>query len=153
MFTRILVPLDGTDSSMTALPVAKEMARRLGASLLLLEMVPVRGATMALVTDVASGAMTDPHVIETAVDVRETAAAGFVSAVAEELAGEGLDVSYTTGRGDEDEGIVQAAHDQGADLIVMASHRRGALQRLFSGSVTDDVVHHAGIPVLVVPAG
>lgn len=153
MFTRLLVPLDGSDTSMAALPAAKAIARQFGASLLLLEMVPVRGANMALVTDVATGAMTDPNVIQTEVEVREQAAEGFVSAIAEELTGEGLEVSYATGVGDEDDGIIQAARDQRIDLIVMASHRRGFLSRLVSGSVTDDVIHHSTIPVLVVPAG
>ena len=153
MFTRLLVPLDGSDTSMAALPVARAIARQFGASLLLLEMVPVRGANMALATDVATGAMTDPNVIQTEIEVREQAAEGFVSAVAEELSGEGLDVSYATGVGDEDDGIIQAARDQRIDLIVMASHRRGFLSRLVSGSVTDDVVHQSRVPVLVVPAG
>lgn len=152
MFSKLLVPLDGSDTSMAAVPVAVAMARQFGAKLLLLEMVPVRGANIALATDVATGAMTDPGVIQTDVEVREQAAEGFVSAVAEQLTAQGLDVSFTTGVGDEDDGILQATAEQGVDLVVMASHRRGFLGRLFSGSVTDDVVHQSRVPVLVVPA-
>lgn len=153
MFTRLLVPLDGSDTSMAALPAAKALAHQFGASLLLLEMVPVRAANMALAADVATGAMTDPNVIQTEVEVREQAAESFVSAIAEELTAEGLDVSYSTGVGDEDDGIVQAARDQNIDLIVMASHRRGFLSRLISGSVTEDVIRQSSVPVLVVPVG
>jgi nucleotide-binding universal stress UspA family protein len=40
----------------------------------------------------------------------------------------------------------------GADLIVMATHGRGALGRLWLGSVADYVVRHAGLPVLLVHA-
>jgi len=46
--------------------------------------------------------------------------------------------------------IVQHARQIGADLIVIGTHGRGALERFFTGSVTDRVVRTAGCPVLVV---
>lgn len=151
MFTKILVPLDGSDDAAAAVPVAAELARGFGASLLLVEMVPTGRATLALAADVASGAMTDPELINADVEAREQAAEGYVSAMAEQLAAQGLDVSYAVGRGSEEGGIVQAAHDEGVDLIVMATHARGPLGRLVFGSITDDVVRHTTIPVLAVP--
>jgi nucleotide-binding universal stress UspA family protein len=48
------------------------------------------------------------------------------------------------------EGIIEAAANAGADLIVMASHGRKGLSRLFIGSQTNRVVIHSVIPVLVV---
>jgi nucleotide-binding universal stress UspA family protein len=41
---------------------------------------------------------------------------------------------------------------EGADLLVVGSHRRGAVGRLALGSVSTKVVHHAPCPVVVVPA-
>jgi nucleotide-binding universal stress UspA family protein len=38
----------------------------------------------------------------------------------------------------------------GVDLIVMATHARKGIKRLFLGSVADDVIRNVGIPVLVV---
>jgi nucleotide-binding universal stress UspA family protein len=151
MFEKILVPLDGSDEAATALPVATALARQFGASILLLEMISTGGATLALAADVASGAMTDPGVIQTEVTAREQAAEGYISAVAESLAGEGLDVSYAVGRGSEGEGIAEAAAHEGVDLIVMATHARGTLGRLVFGSVTDDVIRHTTVPVLAIP--
>ena len=151
MFRRILVPLDGSDEAATAVPVAAELARRFGAAVLLLEMVPTAGASLALAADTASGAMTDPNVIATAVEAREQVAEGYVSAVAEQLAGQGLDVSYSVGQGSEGAGFAEAARRENVDLIVMATHARGALGRLVFGSVTDDVVRHTTVPVLTVP--
>lgn len=47
--------------------------------------------------------------------------------------------------------ILEAAEQAGADLIVMGSHgRRSGLEKLVLGSVTQRVVSHAHIPVLVV---
>ena len=153
MFSTILVPLDGTDEAGAALPVAIDLARRCGATLLLLEMVPTRVATLALAADVASGAMTDPKVIDAEVTAREQAAEGYLSALAEQLAADGLDARYAVGTGGEGEGIIAAARREGADLIVMATHARGAVGRLVFGSVADHVTRHAHIPVLVVPPG
>jgi nucleotide-binding universal stress UspA family protein len=113
--------------------------------------VRTTGASLALAADTASGAMTDPNVIATELEAHEQAAEGYVSAIAEQLAGEGLDVSYAVGQGGEGAGIAEAARREQVDLIVMATHARGALGRLVHGSVTDDVVRHTTVPVLTVP--
>lgn len=47
-------------------------------------------------------------------------------------------------------GIAQTARDEGADLIVMASHGHGALRKIMLGSVTTRVLAEATVPVLVV---
>jgi nucleotide-binding universal stress UspA family protein len=46
--------------------------------------------------------------------------------------------------------ICRAATDLPADVIVVGAHDRGWLSRLLLGSVSDDVVHRARCPVLVV---
>jgi nucleotide-binding universal stress UspA family protein len=52
--------------------------------------------------------------------------------------------------GDAGEAIVEAAAAEHADLIVVGTHERGTVGRLFLGSVSDHVVRHAGCPVMVV---
>jgi nucleotide-binding universal stress UspA family protein len=47
-------------------------------------------------------------------------------------------------------GIAQTARDEGADLIVVASHGHGALRKIMLGSVTTRVLAEATMPVLVV---
>jgi universal stress protein A len=49
----------------------------------------------------------------------------------------------------EDE-IIEIARENDCDLIVMATHAKGALAHFFTGSVTENVVHHAPCPVFVV---
>lgn len=48
-------------------------------------------------------------------------------------------------------GIVRYAQEQRADLVVLATHGRGAFKRLLIGSVASHVVRHASGPVLLVP--
>ncbi|MNY71398.1 universal stress protein UspE [compost metagenome] len=47
------------------------------------------------------------------------------------------------------ETLIDVAKEQGADLIVMASHGRKGLKRLLLGSETQHVLTHSTVPVLV----
>ena len=47
-------------------------------------------------------------------------------------------------------GIVQKAESSQADLIVIGSHGRSGLEKLVLGSVTQAVLSHTELPVLVV---
>jgi nucleotide-binding universal stress UspA family protein len=47
------------------------------------------------------------------------------------------------------EGIIAAAKDQGCDLIVMASHGRRGLAKLFLGSEASKVLTLSSVPVLI----
>ena len=47
--------------------------------------------------------------------------------------------------------IVEAAKSRGCDLIVMASHGRRGLRKLWLGSQTSEVLANGSVPVLVVP--
>jgi nucleotide-binding universal stress UspA family protein len=48
--------------------------------------------------------------------------------------------------------IIKAARAWPADLIVVGSHGRGGVDRIFLGSVAESVMRHAHCPVLVVRA-
>jgi nucleotide-binding universal stress UspA family protein len=62
----------------------------------------------------------------------------------------GATAAGLTWDGDAGEAIVEAAAAEHADLIVVGTHERGAVGRLFLGSVSDHVVRHARCPVMVV---
>ena len=59
----------------------------------------------------------------------------------------GASATGLTWDGDAGESIVEAAEAEAADLIVVGTHERGAVGRLFLGSVSDHVVRHARCPV------
>jgi len=46
-----------------------------------------------------------------------------------------------------DDGILEYAKDSESDMIAMATHARRGLAHLFSGSLTEDVMNHASIPL------
>ena len=51
--------------------------------------------------------------------------------------------------GNPGEALIRIAEDDKADMIVMGTRGLGMLRRTILGSVSDYVVHHAKIPVLI----
>ena len=84
--------------------------------------------------------------LPTAVDRAEATASAVASSA-------GFGSAATVGAAGHDKGdaICSVAHDEGADVIVIGQRHRGWLDRLFSRSVTSDVLRNANCPVLVVP--
>ena len=62
----------------------------------------------------------------------------------------GVPVSFLVWEGDPGDMIVSAAEAERIDMVIVGSHGRGAVGRLFLGSVSEHVVRHAPCPVLVV---
>jgi len=53
--------------------------------------------------------------------------------------------------GDFADSILKSAKEIHADLIVMGSHSRKWLEEIVMGSVTEKVLHHTSIPLLIIP--
>jgi len=53
--------------------------------------------------------------------------------------------------GDFADSILKAAKETHADIIVMGTHSRKWLENIVIGSVTEEVMHHTSIPLLIVP--
>lgn len=62
----------------------------------------------------------------------------------------GVAVSFLVWTGDPGDQIVEAAEAEHVDMVLVGSHGRGAVGRLFLGSVSEHVVRNAPCPVLVV---
>ncbi len=63
-----------------------------------------------------------------------------------------IDTLVYTPSKDVDKGIVEFAETNDVDLIVMSSHGRTGMGRLFLGSIAERVIRHSPCPVMVVPA-
>ncbi len=53
--------------------------------------------------------------------------------------------------GDYAENILQTAKEIKADIIVMGTHSRKGLDKVLLGSVAENVLHHATIPLFIIP--
>jgi nucleotide-binding universal stress UspA family protein len=130
---RMLVCVDGTETSETALDVAATWALDLGLEPWVVEVVPEK------VPAVIGG----EQIVETAYPQR----------MADRItAALGREVDYDTLHGrDPAKAIANFAKYEGG-LIVAASHLRIGHDRLFEGSVAMNIVHHAPCPVLLIPS-
>jgi nucleotide-binding universal stress UspA family protein len=147
MYSRILVPIDGSDVSDAGAADALKLAAGLGATVRFFNVIDLTHlARSGEGLTVYAGQLTDVARTESAKlldDARERASAAGVKV-------ETGSAEIMTGRpGDE---IVQEAVRSKAELVVMGTHGRRGLQRAMLGSDADTVVRHASCPVLLVPS-
>jgi nucleotide-binding universal stress UspA family protein len=152
MFSKVLLPLDGSDTALAALPVALELAHRFGGRLLLVQVVETETTALAIGANAITGTLVDPRAIGADVDAHVAAARAYLAATAEQTAARGVATDYEVRDGPAAEAIVDAAVQNQADVIVICSHGRGGLGRLVLGSTTEAIIRRAPIPVLVVRA-
>ena len=136
MLKTILAPTDFSDLSANGVRYACQLARDMGAALIIFNVV---------VLD-ESNAVNKREIEQHKKRLEEF--------VAEKVAdaGVGLKVRQMVDAGQPFGAIVDCAEKEGVDLIVMSSHGRSGLSRMLIGSVTDKILRGASCPVLVVPA-
>jgi nucleotide-binding universal stress UspA family protein len=142
----ILVPLDGSIFAEQALEVAFASARTTGAALRLVTALPVPDDMAA--TD--SGLTPAPVPAQYQIEVAQLTA--YLEQQAEPLRRAEITVETQIVNGRPADAILHAAAEAHAGLIVMATHGRSGLQRLWLGSVAMKVVQGATLPVLLVRA-
>jgi nucleotide-binding universal stress UspA family protein len=136
---RILVPLDESDLSRSALPEAIELAKALGQELLIVTVSDEQ--TRQDLAELASVERADPIDI---LNDNLTSVAGSIT---------GVDVVTDLMPGNDPAAvIVDRADKPDVSMIVLATHGRTGLSRWRMGSVADRVVRGSTVPVLVIPA-
>ncbi len=145
----ILVPLDGPAAEEPALPVASGLARACRASLHLTLVVPTPGALSG--AEAAAGVLL-PRTTAALLDLAEEEAREYLRQVGDRLRAEGLAVTGEVGRGDPVASLAGAAERTGADLVVLATPRRGRLEAFGSGGVVPRILRRIARPILLVRA-
>jgi nucleotide-binding universal stress UspA family protein len=80
-------------------------------------------------------------------------ARAYLERVVPELQTAGVAVSCQVRTGSAPDQIVAAAEQNGAELLVMATHGRTGVARAFLGSIAEQVLAHTATPVVLVRAG
>ncbi len=145
MFKKILVPLDGSQLSEQALPLATTLAEAINGEIILLRslvLVHMMLPEMAMEYDWSWPLDSE--------DSSRGEVTDYLTNLQNNLKRPDLTVRILAVEGDEASAIVDAAEVENVDLIVMSSHGYSGFTRWMLGSVTEKVLHSAPCPVFVV---
>ena len=144
MFKHILICTDGSTLGNKAAKAGIELAHALGAK------VTAYYAIEPMQPIYAEGYTFDQKVIEGIEERARDAGQKRVDAIGKMAKAAGVPfTSVVTKVLTPYEGIIDAAKKRKCDVIFMASHGRRGLSRLIMGSVTQKVLSHSKIPVVV----
>lgn len=148
-FRRILVPIDGSDLSQKALPMAIDLACLTRADLVL-----VRAITPMV--EAYPGTTLSGHMLSPDGEVLEMLRADAhyqLEQIAARIQAPDVHITLDVLYGYPAEVIVEEAQRHETDLIVMATHGYSGLRRWALGSVADKVLHATATPIVLVRAG
>lgn len=142
MYSKILLPTDGSKHANKAAEHAIWIARESGAEIIALTVME----TSSLV-----GLPADDLIIRLR-EMLEEEASRSLEAVKKLVEESGADIKLTlrTDEGSPAEAILRTVEKEGVDLVVMGTSGKHGLDRFLLGSVDEKVVRSAGCPVLVV---
>jgi nucleotide-binding universal stress UspA family protein len=150
---RIVVPLDGSARSETALPIASRIAAGLDVPIHLVQAITMDDVLATARRLVANGSQ-DASAAEEPYEVsRKETEAGVIHYLkrhAEELRGSGLEAEVAILHGTPVFALLDSI--EADDLVVLTSHGQGGYQRWLLGSVAEKLVREAKSPVLLVPS-
>jgi nucleotide-binding universal stress UspA family protein len=137
----LVVPLDGSDLAEAALPLARALARVVGARLVLVGVVPPPGQLVAV------GGAVMPYTSDD-FDQIEADAKHYLRGSLNQLAS-AVPVEVVMRYGDPAVEIAATAEEHAAAAVIMATHGRTGVLRSVLGSVAGGVVHRCTTPVIL----
>jgi nucleotide-binding universal stress UspA family protein len=141
-FKKLLVTLDGSETAEGVLPYARAMAHAFDSEILLLTVPEVPEGQVF-------GAMGD--VVDELRVAAEERAADYLETVVAALTEDGLNARALVTGSMPARTIIDVAAAEDVDLLMLATHGRGGLDRLLVGSVAERVVRRSDNPVFLVP--
>lgn len=147
MYSKILVPYDGSSFSEKAVEHATYLAKLAGANLLLVN-ATVLPALVYTYHEAVNAAINE---VAQALTFSSGEAVKSLSILTEKIRKQGISASYKHAVGDPAELIIATAEAEKVDLIVMGSKGLQGLSKIRAlGSVTRKVAESVGCPVLIV---
>jgi nucleotide-binding universal stress UspA family protein len=144
---RILVPLDGSELSETALPLALSLAEKYSAKIIILRAAE-SAASLYYVTHADALQLRARLMMNLSLEARL-----YLQEQEHALRQRGFDVEALVADSAPAEAIIEAATNREVDIVVMSTHGRGGVTRWTAGSVADKVLRHCPCPVLLVRQG
>jgi nucleotide-binding universal stress UspA family protein len=151
MFSRVMVPLDGSKVGEAALPVIERLVDKLAPGTKV-EVILIGIITLLRHWVVVGEASAPVSYTEEELKLIKERVTDYLNKTGESLKKKGVSVSTIVSSGNAADEILKAVDETKADLIAMSTHGRSGLRRLAFGSITDKVLHRSHVPVLMVRA-
>lgn len=147
MYTKIMVPLDGSPLAECVLPHIEAIAGG----------CPVRELVLLRVVEPerfysVSNSPIDPHLASARESERKKEAEDYLQSIADRLDEPGLTCEVRSIVGRVAESLIDYCAKNEVDLIIIATHGHSGVTRWVRGSVADKILRSSTIPVLMIRA-
>jgi nucleotide-binding universal stress UspA family protein len=151
MYSKIMVPLDGSQLAECTLPHVEAIASGCGTAKVVFVRVedPIRLPASVPARGEFGFTEKDRQRME---EHRKQAAHEYLKKIVDDLNIAGTNFSYDVIEGKVADSLTDYAVSNNIDLIVMASHGRSGVSRWVLGSIAERMVRHSCVPVLMVRA-
>jgi nucleotide-binding universal stress UspA family protein len=140
MFSKVLVPVDGSDNSF----------RALDAALLLSEKMGTKVTAIHVMENIPILHIQSEKLLRELLDAYKKESQLILSKCLEVATKKGLSIDTKLFQGNAGSIIVDFCEKEKYDIIVMGSRGMGKFKELVLGSVSSKVVHHSLCPVMIV---
>ncbi len=144
MYKKIMVPLDGSQVAECVIPHIETIAKKSTTKVELVSVIePLEIPTKGKI------ALSDDEIKQIETEGKKEAAK-YLEQVSDQLTQAGIKVDTVILSGRAADRLVRYAVNNGVDLIIMATHGRSGISRLFWGSVAEKILRATDIPVLLI---
>ena len=141
MFKKILFPTDFSDVSQKAVKYIKQLKGAGAQEVIVLHVIDEKELQVL-------SRVPDQYLTITAQMEKEIAKE--MAAVEEDMTAEGFRVKLTVKTGKPFTEIMKTAAEEKTSIIVLGSHGRSNIREMLMGSVSENVIRHAKVPLLVI---
>lgn len=152
MIKKVLIALDYSEATMQISKKGAELAKAFSADVVLIHVLsdPTYYASLNYSPILGFDSFSNLDIIQTSTieDVKK-AAVDFLNRFKKHFEPRAVDTIVS--EGDFADEILRHAHEVGADVIVMGTHSRSGIDKIFMGSVAEKVLHKSETPVYIIP--
>jgi len=143
MYSKILIPLDGSSTAEKVLPYARYLAAKFKIPIELLAVIDIAELATHITAEKA-------RFLDTMIEEGMHSSENYLRGVAQSFSG--ATVTYKVEKGRAEDVIIERGETDTAMLIAMATHGRSGLNRFLLGSVAEKVLRGAANALLLVRA-
>jgi nucleotide-binding universal stress UspA family protein len=140
LFSKVLVPVDGSDNSHTALEAALLLSEKLGAEV----------TAIHVMEDIPVLHIQSEKLLREILNAYKKESQRILSKCSEIATGKGLSINTKLLQGNAGSTILDFCEKEKYDIIVVGSRGMGRFKELVLGSVSSKVVHHSSCPVMII---